>query len=120
MTTIQRHELEAWLGPALQDLTEAQVERVHRAAERIHARYPGEDQGVLRDAATKATVDYLAGDLTIERAGVKLIWARIAEREASVVAQQVAVLAVEDGATEVAAASAAGIDRNTLRKALGK
>ena len=51
---IQRHEIEAWLGPAYGVLTEAQIDRVHREAVRIHERYPDPDDSEERDAALSA------------------------------------------------------------------
>jgi hypothetical protein len=114
---IQRHEIEAWLGPAF---GEAQVDRVHREAVRIWARYPDQDDAVEREAALSATTQYLLGETTIDDAGESLLRARIDAAGALAAAQQIAVMCVADGMTEAEAARRAGIDRMTVRKALGK
>lgn len=117
-TTIDRYELEAWLGPAADDLTPDQIDRLHRVAREIHARYP--DDADNREAALTAAVQWMLGDITLDQARNQLVSARIAAARASAVAQQVAVMAHADGMPESRAAAAVGIDRMTLRKALGK
>src|SRR5690554_7050375 len=119
-TTIDRHELEAWLGLAADDLTPDQTDRLHREAQSIDGRYPDPDDQELRDAALSAAVQWLLGDITLERAREQLVSARIAAARASAAAQQVAVMAHADGMPESHAAAAVGIDRMTLRRALGK
>jgi len=57
---MQRYELEAWLGPALSDLTTEQVDRLLAEAQEIHARYPGDEES--QDAALSAAVQRLLGD----------------------------------------------------------
>jgi hypothetical protein len=116
--TIQRHEIEAWLGPAYGVLTEAQIARVHPV--RIWARYPDPDDSMERDAALSAATQYLLGETTIDDAGESLLRARIRASEALAAAQQIAVMAVEDGMAEAEAARLVGLDRMTVRKALGK
>jgi hypothetical protein len=113
-------DLIAWLGPAADDLTPDQIDRLHREAQRIYSRYPDPDDQELRDAALSAAVQWLLGDITLERAREELVSARIAAARASAAAQQVAVMAHGDGMPESRAAAAAGIDRMTLRRALGK
>ena len=63
---MERYELEAWLGPALADLTPEQIDRLHREAEAIAAYYP--DDQDLQEAALTAATQYLLGDLTPEQA----------------------------------------------------
>lgn len=111
---MERHELEAWLGPALDDLTPEQVSRLHREAEAIDARYPDPDDADEREAALVAAVQYLLGDLTVEEAGKRRRETRAAERHARVQAIQVACMAAEDGMPTAAAARAAGLDRQVL------
>jgi len=109
---MERHELEAWLGPALKDLSPEQVDRLHREAEAISARYP--DDADDREAALIAATQYLLGDLTLEEAGRRRRETRAAERHARVQAIQVACMAEADGMPTAAAARAAGIDRQVL------
>ena len=111
---IERHELEAWLGPALDDLTTEQVDRLHREAQNIAARYPDDDDADDREAALIAATQYLLGELSVEEAGRRRRETRAAERHARVQAIQLAVMAEADGLPTAAAARAAGIDRQVL------
>ena len=115
---MQRYELEAWLGPALEELSPEQVDRLHQEADDIAAYYP--DDQDLQEAALSAAVQYLLGDLTPEQAAEQLRAARISAARASAAAQQVGVLLVRQGETEVAAARRCGITRDTLRVRMGK
>lgn len=115
------HPLAAWLGPALDDLTDDQLDRIAAESERIDARYPDPDEQPERDAALSAVVQYLLGETTVDDAGRSRLAAQRAERLSVVVSQQVAMMAIADhGLSEVEAARRAYIDRNTLRRALGK
>lgn len=111
---MERYELEAWLGPALEDLSPEQVDRLHREALAIHARYPDPDDADDREAALVAALQYLLGDLTLEEAGRARRETRAAERRARVQAIQVACMAEADGMPTAAAARVAGLDRQVL------
>lgn len=113
-------DLMAWLGPAADDLTAEQIERVAEAARDIAERYPDPDEQPERDAALSATVQYLLKETTAEEANRALIDARRREREAYVTALQVAVMLVGDGVPKATAARRAGIDRMRLLNALGE
>ncbi len=115
---MQRYELEALLGPALEELAPEQVDRLLAEADDIAAYYPGDQD--LREAALSAAVQYLLGELTPEQAAEQLRAARASAARASAAAQQVGVLLVQRGETEVAAARRCGITRDTLRARLGK
>ena len=110
----------AWLGPAADELTPEQIERVAEASRDIYARYPDLDDEPDRQAALSATVQYLLGITGAEEADRALTAARLREREAYVTALQVAVMMVRDGIAKATAAKAAGIDRMRLLKALGE
>jgi hypothetical protein len=112
--------LAAWLGPALDQLTDAQIGLVADASRAINDRYPDPDEEHLRDAALSAAVQYLLGDTSAEEAKRRLAEARAEEAMASAAAQQVAVMLVGEGMFEIPAAAAVGITRTTLRRALGK
>lgn len=58
---MQRYELEAWLGPALADLSPQQVDHLHREALDLESRYP--DDPDAQEAALIAATQYLLGDL---------------------------------------------------------
>jgi hypothetical protein len=115
------HPLAAWLGPALDQLTDDQLDRLTAESERIDARYPDPDEQEERIAALSAAVQYLLGDITLVAAGEIRRAAMAAERLSVVTSAQVATMAIaDDGLSEVEAARRANIDRNTLRRALGK
>ena len=117
---MQDYELTAWLGPAADELTAEQTDRVRAEAQQIAQRYPDPDEQPERDAALSAVVQYLLGETTPEDAGRALIIARQAERAAYVAAEQVAVMLVRDGHPKATAARQVGIDRMSLLKALGE
>lgn len=112
--------LSAWLGPARDDLTDEQLDRVTAASHAIDARYPDSDDSDLREAALSAAVQYLLGDTTPEDVGRAHLAADRDALLASAAAQQVAVMLTEEGMSEVRAADAVYIARGTLRAALGK
>jgi hypothetical protein len=114
------NDLMAWLGPAANELTAEQVERVTAEAAAIAARYPDPDEQPERDAALSTVVQYLLGETTAEDANRALIEARRRERQAYVSALTVAVMLSRDGTPDATAARQAGIDRMGLLKALGK
>ncbi len=116
----QPHELYDWLGPAREQLTDEQIERLCAETDRIEARHPGPDGQDLRDAAMSAAVQYLLGETTIESAGRALTLARLAEDRAMSAAKQVAAMSVADGMPVKRAAERVGIDRMTLLGVLGK
>lgn len=94
---MERYELEAWLGPALEDLTPEQVDRLHREAEAIYDYYPDPGDTADREAALTAATQYLLGDLTLEEAGRRHRETQAAARHARVQAIQLASMAEADG-----------------------
>lgn len=116
------HPLADWLGPALDELSDEQLEQLTAESKRINARYPDDDQDDLdlRDAALSAAVQMILGETTPDEVMHELTAARKAAWRASAAAQQVAVMLVAADVSEVEAARRVGIDRNTLRSALGK
>lgn len=117
---MERHEIEAWLGPAAEDLTDEQIGRLATAAGDIDGRYPDPDDADLREAALIAACQYLLGEITVEQAGTDLGRARMAEQRARAAAMQVAVMAVQDGAEKSPTARAGAIDRMRLLEELGE
>lgn len=116
----QRHEIESWLGPALTELTEDQIERIMAESDRIDARYPDPDEQDLRDAAMTAVVQYLLGETSLDEVGANLTKARLRLERTMAAAKQVAAMASADGVPDAEAARRARIDRMTLLKVLGK
>lgn len=113
------YELDAWLGDARSELTDEQYERMMEESDAIEARYPDSTEEEEATAALSATLQYILGETTVEEVGQALIRARLAEAEAFSAAQQVARLAVLDGAQKVQTANVAGVDRKSLYRALG-
>lgn len=119
---MQQHEILAWLGPAADQLTPEQIERVTAEAAAIRERYPDPDEQDEREAALSAVVQYLLGETTPEDASRQLIDARRAERTAFAAALWMAVMLVRDNPHRYkkTAAERAGVDRHSLLKALGE
>lgn len=59
---MERHELEAWLGPALPELTPEQIDHLHREAEAIDKQWPDPDDADAREAALAEAVQHLLGE----------------------------------------------------------
>ena len=114
------HELLAWLGPAADQLTAEQIQRLSREAEAISRRYDP-DLHEEREAALSAAVRYLLGDTTLDEVGAERRRTLNAESVARAAAIQVAAMYAEDHAiSERQLAERSGIDRQTLRARLGK
>jgi hypothetical protein len=115
-------DLMAWLGPAADELTPEQVERVRDEARAIAERYPDPDEQPERDAALSAVVQYLLGETTPEDAARELVDARLREQRAMAAATWVAVMLVRDNPVryKAVAAERVGINRMTLLRALGE
>lgn len=115
------HPLAAWLGPALDQLTDEQLVRLTAESRAIDARYPDEDDGHLREAALSAAAQYLLGDTEPGDFGRVLTAARLAEAQAYAASQQVAAMLCHDNPRyETRAAELTGIDRMIVRRMLGK
>ena len=113
---MQRYELEAWLGPALSEMTPAQVSAMARYADKIGARY---DDNTLRGLAACGALQIVLSDSTLEQLGVALARARQEEREAMAMLTG-AIIASAETDSESSLARRAGITRVTVRRALGK
>lgn len=113
-------DLRPFLGPAWDDLTPEQRERLAEESDRIDARHPDPDEADLREVALNAAVQYLLGETTVVDAGRALVGARVDLARAMAVSKQLAAMANADGMSEVKAAESASIDRMTLLKVLGK
>lgn len=113
---MQRHELEAWLGPTLAEMTPDQVAAMAHYADMIEARY---DDEALRSAAAGGALQIVLSDGTLEQLGEELARARQEEREAMAILTG-ALIASAETDSESSLARRAGVTRVTVRKALGK
>ncbi len=112
--------LRPWLGPAWNDLTPDQRDRLAAESDRIDARYPEPDDEPSRQDALSAAVQYLLGETTIDEAGAAYAAARREAARLLVPARQIAAMASADGMPDLQAARRSGVDRMTLLKDLGK
>ena len=121
MTYMQPYELDAWLGDT--ELTDEQRDAFARTVEAIADRYPGREQHPDEESIAEAmtgALQVLLGDDTLE--GVAAAWARAraAEREAMERLTGAIIASAVQGQPETTIAERAGVNRLTVRKALGK
>ncbi len=110
-----RDSVRVWLGSAGADLDDDQTARFLRVWDDCS----GDD--VDNTERLSAAVQYLLGKAGPQDAAERLQSARANLAEATDYARQIAVLAHEDGMSEVELARALGVDRaRTLRRWLGK
>ena len=116
---IQRYEVEAWLGPALDNMTAEQVPAFARMVEAIGDRYPDADEAGMRELASSGALLVMLRDSTLEAIAAEWQLAKRTEREAMAMLTG-AIIAAAEGDTAVGIAKRAGVARETVRKALGK
>lgn len=116
---MQQYELEAWLGPALAEMTPDQVDAMARYVDAIEDRYDDRYEDVERSAAAAGAMQIVLSDSTLEQLGEALARARQEEREAMAMLTG-AIIASADTDSESSLARRAGVTRVTVRKALGK
>ena len=115
--TTQPFSPDDYLGPYAEEATDEQKTALTRAAEMIAARYPDIDDP--SEQAMRGAAQIILGDNTLDGLSREYARARQAEREA--MARLVgAIIAASEDMTEVAIQQATGINRMTVRKALGK
>lgn len=115
-------ELEAWLGPVMDEASEEQLERIVEASKAIDRRYPIPDGGCLADVVTErndalsAAVQVILGDSTLEEKAAEYSRAQLAAFAAH--AQQTGALIAEGQvATKVELARRSGLSRVSVDKA---
>src|SRR5689334_18644643 len=96
-------DLRPWLGPAWDQLSADQRDRLAEESDRIAARYPDSDDSDEREAALSAAVQYLLGETSIDDAGRAYTEARIAATRAQSVSRQIAAMASADGMPDLQA-----------------
>jgi hypothetical protein len=118
--TMQRYELEAWLGDN-HGLTDDQITELLRTANEIDARYPDPDD--TDDRETALTVAYrllLDHDDVVDTVAADLSNARATQARALAALRQAAITLIPAGLeTQAGFAQRAGIDRMTVRGWLG-
>lgn len=111
------HELNAWLGDVT--VTDEQRAALHRAADMTTARYPHPDQRGDAETAFTAASQLILGDATLTETAATYAAARRAEREA-MAALTGAMIAASATTREAAISRETGMNRMTVRKAIGK
>lgn len=116
--SMQPYELDAWLGDA--DLTDDQRDAFARMVELVFERYPDADLSDSREQAMSGALQVLLGDDSLE--GLAGAWARAraAEREAMELLTGAIIATAHAGVPESQIAARGGLNRMTVRKALGK
>ncbi|MDR6868434.1 hypothetical protein J2Y69_003050 [Microbacterium resistens] len=113
----ERDELDAWLGDV--KVTAEQRAALHRASEMVHARYPERDLADDREAAFSTAAMLILGDATLATITDAYVTARRAER-AAMASLTGAIIAASADQAETAMSRETGLNRMTIRKALGK
>ena len=113
---MQQYELEAWLGPALAEMTPDQAAAMSRYADMIEDRY---NDDALRSVAAGGALHIVLAEGTLEQLGEALARARQEERETMAMLTG-ALIASAETDSESSLARRAGVTRVTVRRALGK
>lgn len=121
--TMQPYELDAWLGDT--ELTEDQRAAFERMIDMIAARYPGRDHGQHPDEdamgeAMNGALMVLVGDATVEGLAQEWSRARVAERDAMGRLTGAVIATADAGVAETVIAERSGLNRRSVRLALGK
>ncbi|MFJ5635086.1 hypothetical protein ACIQF5_20915 [Streptomyces goshikiensis] len=120
MTTVQRYEIEAWLGDD-HGLTDDQVNELTVTAQEIAERCPGPDDAAEREAALTVAYRLKAGHTgVVEELAATRARARAEELLAYAGLRQAALILIAEGESESRFQRRAGVDRMTVRKWLGK
>lgn len=116
MTHMQPYELDAWLGDT--DLTVEQRTTLEDAIDHLNTRYAG-DEGAVGEGMSAALMVILGVD-TLERLAGEWSNARAAERDAMARLTGAIIAEAVQGEPETTIAQRTGVNRLTVRKALGK
>ena len=116
MTHMQPYELDAWLGDA--ELTAEQRTTLESAIDHLNARYAGDEDAVGEGMGGALMV--ILGDDTLEGVAAEWARARAAERDAMARLTGAIIAEAVQGEPETTIAQRTGVNRMTVRKALGK
>lgn len=98
---MDRNSVATWLGPACDDLTDEQLDRLAAESADIDARYPDADEMPQRDAALSAAVQHLLGEVTISEADEAVARASNALATATAARKQIVAMASADKRTRL-------------------
>lgn len=115
-------DITAYLGDFADQLTDEQRDTLASVFDVIAAKYPGEDDEMERQEAANAAAQIVFGDATAVEFAEAWRAAKVAERVAmaGLTGGIIASVAPHGGWSENEAASELGLNRRTVRRALGK
>ena len=116
MTHMQPYELDAWLGDT--ELTAEQRTTLEDAIDHLTSRYA--DDGDAVGEGMSGALMVIVGDDTLEGVAGEWARARAAERDAMARLTGAIIASAVQGQPETTIAERAGVNRLTVRKALGK
>ena len=114
---MKRYELEAWLGPAKDQMSTREVDDFAALVARIESRY---GDAVEATYAMSGALQVVLRDDTLEGIGAAWKRAREAEREAMATLTGAMIATDAAGASQVDIAARSGASRLTVAKALGR
>lgn len=114
---MDRMQLDSYLGPAADAITEEQASALLDADRMIDERWPEPDLADSREQAMSAAVQVVLGDSTLAEFGTAYVEARSAAADA-LAALTGAIIVTASDMSERAMAKEAGVTRMTVRKAL--
>ncbi|WP_255951534.1 hypothetical protein [Streptomyces odontomachi] len=118
--SMQRYELEAWLGDD-HGLTDEQINELLQQADEIEERCDGDQDEMREELVTAYRLAMEDADSVVAELSDKRLAASVAEANALAGLRQAAITLIGRGdATEAGFARQAGVDRMTVRKWLGK
>lgn len=115
---MQEYELDAYLGDF--EATSEQRAALLKASDQIEVRYPDPDLQESAEAAFGAAYQVIVGDDTVESIAAEWRKARLAERTAMERLTGAIIATIGSGDSEKSISDRTGVNRMTVRKALGK
>lgn len=123
---MEQYEVEAWLGPAVEEMSDREIAAFAASVEKIDEALPvpadGEPEDVAdeREAAMSAALQVQLGETTLEEVSQNLVIARAKVARAMAAVKGAVIAAAAGGASETELAARTGLNRSTVRAALGK
>ena len=123
---MEQYEVEAWLGPAVEEMSDREIAAFAASVEKIDEALPvpadGEPEDVAdeREAAMSAALQVQLGETTLEEVSQNLVIARAEVARAMAAVKGAVIAAAAGGASETELAARTGLNRSTVRAALGK
>lgn len=123
---MEKYEVEAWLGPAAEEMSTREIDAFASVVKEIFEALPvpadGEPEDVddERTAAMSAALQIQLGETTLEKVSQDLVIARVEVERTMAAVKGAVIAAAEAGTSETEIAARTGLNRGTVRAALGK